>query len=265
MYSRFQLARKFINYYLRAANSKGHGVHSPFVFDFIVNVLNGGEKMPLQPEVVQYRKRLLADKRTITVEDFGAGSSVLPSHRRRISDIAAASPKNRRFASLLFRIARYYQCHTIVEMGTSMGSTTAYLSAATPAGRVITMEGATSIADIAEEFFLQHALNNIEMVRGSFDDTLPGVLSSLQQVDLLFVDGNHREGPTYDYFISFLEKAGSDSIFIFDDIHWSEGMERAWERIKAHPSVTLTIDLFFIGLVFFKDEFLTKQHFTVRF
>ncbi len=265
MYSHWQIAKKYAGYYLRAANAHGHGTHSPFVFDFIVHVLNSKEKHSSFFLIERYRKRLLKGDRKLLIEDFGAGSAVADSNERKISEIARSSLKRKKYATLLFRIARYYQCKQIVELGTSLGTTTAYLALSSPDAKVTTLEGAGKVADIAEDFFDHTDLDNIRLVRGSFSDTLPGVLKELPRVDLVFVDGNHQEEPTVDYFDAFLEKSHPDTIFIFDDIHWSEGMEKAWERIKDHQSVTLTIDLFFIGIVFLRKEFLVKQHFVVRF
>lgn len=264
MYSRFQLIKKYLSYYFAAANSKGHGTHSPFVFDFIIHVLDKKDSPASTTIIERYRQRLLRDHRKILVDDFGAGSAQLKTRERKLSDIARLSLKNKRLAALLFRIAKYYQCKSIIELGTSLGTTTAYLAAAT-GSRVTTLEGAARIADVAEDFFESAGLRNIQIVRGDFKDTIHQVLKANPRVDLLFVDGNHQEEATVSYFQSFLPLMHDDSIFIFDDIHWSIGMERAWEKIKAHPSVTLTIDLFFIGIVFFKKDFLVKQHFTVRY
>jgi len=265
MYSRFQLVKKYLKYYFHSSNGKGHGTHSPFVFDFIIHVLDSREKPGILPLIEQYRKRMLADDRKIIVNDFGAGSTQGHSGERKISDIAASSLKNKKFASLLYRIAKYYQCKNIIEFGTSLGTTTAYLADASPEGKILTLEGASRIADLAEDFFESLSLQNIQLKRGKFDDIIPQLISNPEKIDLLYVDGNHQEEPTYHYFESFLNKSHNDSIFIFDDIHWSEGMELAWQRIKQHPSVTLSIDLFFIGLIFFKKEFLVKQDFTIRF
>jgi predicted O-methyltransferase YrrM len=102
-------------------------------------------------------------------------------------------------------------------------------------------------------------------MEGSFEKTLPFISNKIEKIDLLFVDGNHRKDPTLKYFHFFLSKATNNSIFIFDDIHWSKEMEEAWKQVQAHHSVTLTIDLFFVGLVFFSTDFKVKQHFTVRF
>ena len=117
----------------------------------------------------------------------------------------------------------------------------------------------------ARQNFKTLELQNVKLAEGNFDYTLPSVIYHLTSVDLAFIDGNHRREPTENYFHWLLEKANSNSIFIFDDIHWSKGMELAWEHIKEHPSVRCSIDLFFIGIIFFRQEFKEKQHFTIRF
>lgn len=265
MYSHWQLAKKYAGYYLRAANARGHGMHSPFVFDFIIHVLNGKANHPSFFLIEKYRKRLLNDDRKIFMEDFGAGSAVTKNNERKISEIARSSLKSKKYASLLFRLCQYYQCKNIIELGTSLGTTTAYLALSSPDCRVITLEGAEKVADIAEDFFEHTNFNNIRLIRGPFEKTLTGLLNKVPQTDLVFIDGNHQEEPTIRYLNLFLKNAHNDTILIFDDIHWSIEMESAWQKIKEHPEVTLTIDLFFMGLAFLKKEFLVKQHFEVRF
>lgn len=125
-----------------------------------------------------------------------------------------------------------------------MGITTAYLAGASKASNIFTLEGSKNTAAIAQENFAKLGLQNINLIHGSFDDRLPGLLLEIQKADLAFVDGNHRKIPTLQYFQQFLQKSTDQSIFIFDDIHWSSGMEEAWKEIQDYPSVTLTIDLF---------------------
>jgi predicted O-methyltransferase YrrM len=90
------------------------------------------------------------------------------------------------------------------------------------------------------------------------------VVRGLSTVDFAFIDGNHRKEPTEKYFNELLAKTNNDSILVFDDIHWSREMEAAWDTIKNSPAVTCSIDLFFIGIVFFRKEFKEKQHFKIR-
>ena len=265
MYTRFQLAQKYLHYYLTASNGNGHGVHSPFVFDFIKNVLNDKRVYECYHSIEKLRAELLHDKRVIEVEDFGAGSFAVPQKEKPVRDIARAFLKPKKYARLLFRIVQYYDLKTIVELGTSLGITSIYLASTNKTSEVFTLEGSENTAAIARENFNRSGLQNIKLVQGNFNDTLPELLSAIEKVDLAFVDGNHRKEPTLDYFHQFMQRSTDNSIFIFDDIHWSADMEDAWKEIRQHPSVTLTIDLFFIGLVFFRKDFRTKQHFTIRF
>lgn len=265
MYTALQLAKKYLRYYTRASNSKGHGVHSPFVFDFIKFVKNDQKKYTCYYEIEKLRKKLLADKSIIEVEDFGAGSAVIKTNKRAVYKMAQSSLKPKRFAQLLFRIVQHYKPKTIVEFGTSFGITSSYLAFGYSDAKLYTLEGAHSIAAIARKNFRELGLRNVELVEGDFSKTIPILLSGIQKVDLAFVDGNHRKEPTMEYFEKLLQYSTPSTILIFDDIHWSKEMEQAWEQIKAHESVTLSIDLFFIGIIFLRKEFKQKQHFSIRF
>ena len=265
MYSVTQLARKYFKYYLSASNSKGHGVHSPFVFDFIKFVKNDFKQYDCYLKIEALRKQLLHNKSLIEVEDFGAGSTILKTNKRAIYKMAQSSLKPRKFAQLLFRVVQYYKPATILELGTSFGITSAYLASGNPAATLHTLEGSPAIASIASSNFRSLGLSNVRLKEGDFAKTFQPLLQDLPQIDLAFIDGNHRKEPTLQYFYSLLAKTNEQSILIFDDIHWSEEMEAAWEQIKAEPRVTLSIDLFFIGLVFFKKDFKATQHYRIRF
>jgi len=265
MYSSSKLALKYLQYFFAASNGKGHGVHSPFVFEFITKVLIDRTEYPCYKNIEQLRQQLKHDNTLLTIEDFGAGSRVHTSYKRKVGEIAATSLKPKRFSQLLFRIVNFYKPVNIIELGTSLGITTAYLASANEYSKVITMEGAKEVAAIARKNFYQLQLKNIEIVDGDFDANLSQVVSNTSFVDLAFVDGNHRKEPTINYFHQLLTKTTNNSILVFDDVHWSREMEEAWEYIKQHSSVTLSIDLFFIGIVFFRHEQLEKQHFSIRF
>lgn len=265
MYSVFQLAKKYIRYHLTASNGKGHGVHSPFVFDFIKNVLRDKKEYDCYKTIEQQRKQLLQNETAIEIEDFGAGSTVMKSNKRVVKNIATSSLKPKKFAQLLFRITQYYKPNVVLELGTSLGITTSYLAKGNDNATVYTCEGSPAIAAIAKNTFAALQIKNIQLTEGDFAKTLSPLLNEIGKVDLAFIDGNHRQQPTIDYFTQLLSRSTSSTMLIFDDIHWSEEMEAAWEEIKNHHSVTLTIDLFFIGLVFINPDFKVKQHFVIRF
>ena len=151
-----------------------------------------------------------------------------------------------------------------MELGTSLGISTSYLAKANSNSQVFTFEGCPETAKIAQENFDKQNIKNTSITLGDFNITLADKLKEIETVDLAFIDGNHQEKPTIAYFEECLKYANNNTIFIFDDIHWSEGMENAWNYIKAHPKTTLTIDLFFVGIVFIKSE-LSKEDFTIRF
>jgi predicted O-methyltransferase YrrM len=265
VYSPFQLAKKFLRYYFTASNGKGHGVHSPFVYDFIIHVLNDRNRYECYEKIEAARKDLSTDNTVITVEDFGAGSRKKATNLRVVSAIAASALKPKKFGQLMFRVARYYKSNRILELGTSLGITSSYLASAHEKVRLDTLEGAPAIAAIAKNNFENLGLKNTRLHVGNFDETLSPLLNELKQIDLAFIDGNHRCEPTVRYFRQLLPVCHNDTILIFDDIHWSEEMEQAWAEIKKDEQVMLTIDLFFIGLVFFKKEFKVKQDFAIRF
>lgn len=265
MYSPFQLGARYLKYYITAFNGRGHGVHSPFVFDFITKVLNDDRHFYAYESIENLRQLLLTDERELIIEDFGAGSRVKKTNLRSVKDIAGSSLKPKKFGQLLFRIVDRYSPSTILELGTSLGVTTAYLASAKLASVVVTMEGSKAVAEVAKNNFCNLNLPNIRLVEGNFDETLPATVKETGKVDLAFIDGNHRYEPTVRYYRQLLPAVHEHSVLIFDDIHWSKEMEQAWDEICKDPAVMLSIDLFFIGLVFFRKENKVKQHFTIRF
>jgi predicted O-methyltransferase YrrM len=261
----FQLGLKWFRYFLMAGNGRGHGIHSPFVYSFIREVLNDNKKYPAYNKIESLRKRLLNDKQVIEVADFGAGSGIDNRLQRSVASITRYAAKSPKLAQLLYRSVNYFKPSTIVELGTSMGITSSYLASGNPAASVYTLEGAGSVAAIAKENFESLGLKNIQLIHGNFHETLSPLLSKLKRAEFVYIDGNHRLEPTLAYFSEFLSAFDAYSIFVLDDIHWSREMETAWKTIQQHPSVTCTIDLFFLGYVFFRPEFKVPQHFTIRF
>lgn len=265
MFSISKLAIKYLRYYAGASNGRGHGIHSPFVFEFITKVLNDKQPYPAYPTIEQLRQTLSKDSRVLEIRDHGAGSVDGNHIERTVGSIARRAAKPKKYGQLLYRIAKYYAPAQTIELGTSLGITTAYLSMANEKGTVTTIEGDRSIAAVAYNNFLKLGLKNIELVNEPFDECLGNILRKRDKIDFAFIDGNHRFEATQEYFLLLLSHMGKESVIVFDDIHWSKEMERAWEVIKTHPDVLLTVDLFFIGLVFFRDSFEVKQHFLIRF
>jgi predicted O-methyltransferase YrrM len=265
MYSRLRLAEKYLRYYFTAANGKGHGIHSPFVFDIVRNVLNARSVDPAFEMIEGLRRNLLKDRGVLEVEDMGAGSVNGDLRARRVAEMARHAAKPARLGQLLFRLARHYRPSVVVELGTSLGLSTAYLAAGAVDAKVWTIEGSAAVAERAARNLAELGLERVEVVTGNFDKVLEPLVKRSGSVELAFVDGNHRYEPTLRYFDILMSHSERSSMLIFDDIHWSAEMERAWTEIKADPRAMLTIDLFFFGLVVRRDEFKVKQGFTIRF
>jgi predicted O-methyltransferase YrrM len=270
------LAQKYLHYFLTASNGKGHGIHSPFVYDFIERVLNDTGDFPAYSRIGSLRRQMEKDPAILDIEDLGAGSArhgsetrgsgqAVTGSRRRIGDLARQAAKPKKLGQLLFRIDHHYRPRTILELGTSLGLSTAYLASGSPAAKLLTIEGAGAVAAVAEKNFQSLGLGQVELIVGHFDQAIGGALDRLGPLDLAFVDGNHRREPTLRYFDLLISRASPSSVLIFDDIHWSPEMETAWLAIRQDPRAMLTIDLFFMGLVFLRDEFKVKQDFTLRF
>lgn len=254
----------YIKYLLRSGNE--HSIHSPFLFELYNQVIAAGKDDHPDYEAIRaLRKELLRSDEQIEILDLGAGSRINKSNLRKIRTIAKNAEKPAKFGRLFHRLVRRFQPATIVELGTSLGLTTLYLSKAKPDARLITFEGCPQTAGKAQGHFDRLGAENVEIVLGNIDETLPQRLRSLQErIDLAYFDANHRYEPTVRYFEQCLPHIQNGSLFIFDDIYWSEEMTRAWEYIKAHPQVTVTVDLFWIGLVFFRSE-QVKEDFILRF
>ncbi|MGZ8544171.1 MAG: O-methyltransferase, partial [Flavisolibacter sp.] len=233
-------------------------------FQFIRNVLNNESGFEPGNSIEDLRKQLLQDPSLLEVKDYGAGSRIGGRQQKRIKDIAASALKPDKLAHVLYRLAAYYKPSSIIELGTSLGLTTAYFSRAVPGANIITIEGSPAIAAKAKDHFSILGCRNITGLTGSFDEVLPGILDKISSVDLAYIDGNHRYAPTVQYFQQFLAWSNEHSILVFDDIHWSAEMEQAWEEIKNHPAVKYTIDVFYLGFVFFRNDFRVRQDFRIR-
>ena len=200
------------------------------------------------------RQALKNDTRELEITDLGAGSTINNNKVKKVSMLAKHALKPARIAALIGRLAEEVSPATIVELGTCLGITTLYLAKASPQSKVISIEGCPQTAAIARENFDKADASNIEIRVGNFDELFPSLLEELQGLGLIFIDGNHRKEATLNYFRLALPKVDEGSVMIFDDIYWSEGMKEAWDEIKAHPQVAFTIDLFYIGLVFFDKK-----------
>lgn len=250
----------YLQFLLKSTNQ--HGVHSPFIYDLTSKCFYKKTNISILKILKSYKNKLSLNKNKIKVTDFGAGSKVFKSNLRAINKIAKYAGINSKRANLLSRITNYFQPKTILEIGTSLGIGTAALHIGNPNAKITTLEGCKNTANVAKKQFNQYAFNNINLVVGEFSESLKK-LTFKKDLDLVYFDGNHQKEATLKYFQHCLQFINNDSVFIFDDIHWSKEMESAWQEIKKHPQVKVTIDTFHWGIVFFRKE-QEKEHFIIR-
>ena len=237
-------------------------MHSPFVYDLLTKCLYTKKEKSSHNRIKSYIQSLLKNSRIIKVTDFGAGSQVFKSNDRKVSAIAKNAGIPIKRALLLNKLVSYFQFNNGLELGTSVGIASAAIAQDNPI-QLTTLEGCPETAGIAQLYFNKFNLKNIDLQIGEFENLLKSFSETESKIDFIYFDGNHQKAPTLKYFKQLLPLAHNNSVFIFDDIHWSKEMEEAWEEIKVHPEVRITVDSFFWGMVFFRKE-QEKEHFTIR-
>jgi predicted O-methyltransferase YrrM len=260
--NKMHAAAAYLRYRFRSGNA--HGLHSPFVFDLYNNVIRDDMPYYTFEPIELLRNKILQDNRRIEVLDFGAGGRGSPVKTSTVKKIASRSLNTPEYGRLLFRLINHFKPGTIVELGTSLGITTLYLSIPNSETKVFTVEGSPEIRHYAQTVFEKLNRSNITSLEGPFENVIPELLEKIEHVDMVYFDGNHRYAPTMNYFRMFLPKKKENSFFVFDDIYWSQEMTSAWEEIKAHPEVTVTIDLYRMGIAFFRKGIL-KQDFVLKY
>ena len=249
------MIRRYLSHWLNATDQ--HSLHGPFIYDFYASVIqNQVDRGKLQP-ILELRDSLLKDQSSIEVSDYGTGKA--DPNRRTISSLARTSNQPK-ISRLLFKIAARYHPMNVLELGTSLGLGTLHLATAAPKARIITMEGCPETAKKAISNFTALEKHHIELLPGPIEKNLDPLLKSLDQIDLLFIDANHQYQATIDYFSQCVPKLTQQSVVVIDDIHWSTGMEKAWNEIVDHPEVSISIDLFQSGVLFFHKN-LDKSHY----
>jgi len=251
----FQKIRFYINFWLNGISK--YNIHSPMVHEFIENVLDNNIKYYAFLGIEHYRQILLKDSTVLNLKDLGQGSKAIKSKLITLKSLTKNVQSTPKKAQVLFKLVNYFQCKNILELGTSLGITTAYLSSANKKASITTIEGDSTIFNMAKSNFKKLGLKNVNIINSSFDKILPTILKN--KFDLIFFDGNHSKKATLKYFNWALENLNDEIIFVFDDIYWSKGMKSAWNEISKSSKVKLSLDLFSLGIVFFKNN-RQKEH-----
>lgn len=254
---------KFLEYLIISGHRKGHAIHSPFMFDLVSRVLRNKNKTEVVLRIEKIRKRLLKDRRIISMNDFGTGAEIKRSNKRVVSEITRKSAVPEKYGLILLNLASEFGKDTVLELGTSLGISSMYLAAGAGKGTLHTIEGCAECSSVAAENFMEGDFGNIVQHTGSFETVLPELLKKITP-GLIFIDGNHRKEPVLEYFSTISSSFPGGQVFVFDDIHSSVGMTEAWGIIKRSDKVTSTIDLFRMGIAFTQRN-ITRKHYMLRY
>jgi predicted O-methyltransferase YrrM len=263
MISHLRYSLKYIRYFLFAKHKKGHGIHSPFIYNLVSKVFNNENKPENLKEVINIHNKYLKSRKYLEFENMGAGSNYDKPEKLKLGKIIRRSSINKKYGTLIYNLVTYFNPGNILELGSSVGISSAYIAQASPKSNFKSIEGITEKIQVAKKISLE--LNQkTDFIHGNFDNILDSVLEKYEKLDLVFFDGNHTKQSTLNYFNSCLNKSHHETIFIFDDIHWSKEMEEAWEIIKNNKKVKVSIDIFRMGLIFFRKE-LSYQQYVIKF
>lgn len=255
-YSLLQKSIRYFDYLSESVNR--HDVHSPFIYSLLEEVFRHPLSKSKSNKIELERKFLLKDNTAVLIDDLGAKKS----RETTVKEIATHSLKEPKQAAILGKLVEFYSPKSVLELGTSLGISTAYLAQGNT--QVYTVEGSESLLNQAKVVWQNLDLDHIHYFHGAFDDLLETIWSEIEQPGIIFIDGNHTYRATLRYFEYFIDRLNADSFIVFDDIHWSSGMEEAWKKIIADERVSLSVDIFEMGIVFLRKG-VEKQHFIIRF
>ena len=267
----------WLRHQLTSWNTGGEGIHSPYLFHLVRHIISDENRYYCWADIEERREAMLHAPKLVKVLDYGSRGQG-KEEERLVCDIAKTSLESAKNAQIFFRIVNWLghekgEPLQIMELGTNLGITTAYLAMADSRNRVVTFEGSEALIEMAELNWRKLGLKNIEVVKGNIDDTLYIYNNRAQNTDrsadrtqiwdVVYLDANHRLEPTLRYFEEIQKYVGEKSIVIVDDIYHSREMEEAWKRLESVPKVTTTMDFFDFGLIFFDPHYL-KKHYKLR-
>lgn len=266
-YDTFHRICAYLKHYLSAWNTTGEGIHSPYLFHIVRFLMRDRNSYYCFADIERRREMLKACEDVLDVVDFGSKGTKEGAHiSRRVCDIADTHLESPGIGQLLFRLVLFMgqdgkRPLQILELGTSLGITTAYLASADSRNAVETLEGSEAVLEVAKGVWKTLKLENIECHVGNIDDTL--LIHAREKLDLAYVDANHTYEATKRYVSYLLPRMTEKGVIVIDDIHYSEEMERAWNELKADERVTTSMDLFHVGLLFVDSHYL-KRHYKIR-
>ncbi len=258
------LSLKYLRHRIVSGHQNGHGIHSPYLYDLVRNVLFNKARTEVPEELLLWHRRLSHCKTNLEIYDQGAGSRITTAKRRSVSSLVKHASITARQGALLYRLCRWYRPELVLEFGSGLGISAAYLAAGSGNARIITVEGSPEKHAYAVENFPAGLSCRVHFVQGSFEDHFEMMLNRAGERTIIFIDGDHSYRPTVDKVRSFLDKEPQEAMIILDDIYWSADMERAWKECIQNERVDVSLDLFHFGILIRRPA-IARQHLMINF
>lgn len=238
-------------------------IHSPLATELTRLLLHDQRTYYVFSQARMLREALKRQSQSIALNDLGAQSLAMSKVNRTIGQIARFTAISESSGKRLFRLVNWLKPKTMLELGTALGLSTLYQAAGAPKARFVSIEGHPELAAMARRQMDMLGYPLVKIVNGRFAEVLPSVLTTLQTIDYVLIDGDHRLESTLQYFNSCLPFLHSESVIVVADIYWSREMEQAWKSVKEHPRVSLSLDLFDLGILFFRTDRPQPEHFSI--
>lgn len=232
-------------------------IHSPFVFEFATQVLEDDRYFYDFEVIEDLRDELLSDSTMIAVHD---SKRALPQ-KQKIKTLTKALEISALQGQFLFRLTHHYQPKVILDIGTGFGIKTLYQATASYQHQVITLEENPALSKVAQQNFQRFSRVKIKTIIGGFEEKLPSLLPKLNTIDCVFLDMSCCSPISlFEICLPFIH---NDTIFVLNHIHASPTMNQIWQTLQQHTAVTFSIDVFQLGLLFFRKEMIEKQDFVL--
>lgn len=241
-------------------------IHSPFLFSLMQAVFDDSKKNwpSYFFDIELQRKKMISSKEKIEFEDFGSGGDKSRKKQLSIRSIALQAVKQAKYARFLNRLVTYTKSNHIIELGTSLGITTAYLASVDSDLKIYTVEGDKNIQKKAQQNWNELNLKNIHSYSFDLNEKWSLLADQINKIDFLFIDANHRKEAMIRYVLQSMTYIHEQSVIVLDDIHWSKETYEAWSILKNRKEVTLSFDIYQMGILFF-DKKLSKEDFTLKY
>ncbi|MCP4310443.1 MAG: class I SAM-dependent methyltransferase [Bacteroidetes bacterium] len=255
---------KYIQHLFYWSHRKGHGIHSPYLFEFVNGVIFNGSKVKVPGEILLQHRELKRDKSIIPVGKLGATSNVDSSGERSVGSFVRDSSVTEKYGALLHRICRWNEPEIVIELGSGLGVSTLYLASGSPEVPLHSIEGNTDRASFAAQLICRNKLGSTSVHWGEMSEKLEDLIPLIKGRFVAFVDGNHRYEPTLIYLRRLVDTGVGESVIIMDDIYWSKEMFAAWREVISWPEVMVSIDLYQMGLLLLRSD-LAKGDYKIKF